>query len=189
MLKALKKSFYINNPTDYIAKNLVGKILERKINGQTLLFRIIETEAYLGLNDPSAHSYHGRLTNRTRIMYENGGVSYVYLIYGMYFCFNIITNTKDHPEAVLIRALEPLNNELRTNGPGLIGNSLEFNLSHNGIKVYDKNSEVVVYDDSFKDFEIVTTTRIGLSHSEGMKMPLRYYLKGSKYVSKGKFYK
>lgn len=105
----LEKNFFLVDGVT-LAKNLLGKVLVRKIDNKILKARIVETEAYMGPLDKAAHSYKNRRTNRTEPMFLEGGHIYIYLIYGMYHCFNISANKKDIPEAVLIRAVEPLEN-------------------------------------------------------------------------------
>ena len=106
--------YFFTKNTVLTAERLLGKVLVRVMDsGEVLKGRIVETEAYLGLKDPSCHSFGGpggggRRTARTAVMYQKGGAAYVYFIYGMYYCFNIVTAKKDEPEAVLIRAVEPL---------------------------------------------------------------------------------
>ena len=94
--------------TKEIAKKLLGKFLLTKIDNNILGGMIVEVESYGGIKDKACHAYNGLFTERTKTMYENGGVSYVYLCYGMHHLFNVVTNKKNIPEAVLIRALEPL---------------------------------------------------------------------------------
>lgn len=107
MPRILKDKFYQRN-TETVAIELLGKKLVHCIGNQRISGIITETEAYLGLKDKACHTYGGRKTDKTRSMYLHGGHAYVYFIYGKYFCFNVVTLTDQHPEAVLIRALEPL---------------------------------------------------------------------------------
>lgn len=102
----LLPSFYLQDTVE-VAKQLIGKLLVRKIDGQTLSAIICETEAYTGFSDKACHSYKGK-SERTQVMFEQGGRAYVYLIYGMYSCFNITTREQGVPEAVLIRAACPV---------------------------------------------------------------------------------
>src|SRR5581483_5179153 len=102
----LPRSFY-DRDTTLVAKDLLGKLLVRKIGRKTLVGKIVETEAYLGPHDLAAHSARGR-TKRTEVMFGPPGHAYVYLIYGMYCCMNVVTEREGHASAVLIRALEPL---------------------------------------------------------------------------------
>ena len=104
----INKEFY-NRSALGIGCDLLGKVLVREVDGKILKSRIVETESYIGSIDKACHAYNGRRTKRTEILYEGAGVSYVYFIYGLYHCFNVVTNEKDIAEAVLIRAVEPLN--------------------------------------------------------------------------------
>ncbi|MFN4150110.1 MAG: DNA-3-methyladenine glycosylase [Candidatus Sericytochromatia bacterium] len=189
----LNKNFYTKT-ADIIAKELLGKIIYRKTNHGVIIARIVETEAYLGNNDLASHSYIGK-TERNKAMFQEGSYTYVYKIYGMYNCFNIVTGKKDCGEAVLIRALEPLS-ELDliykyrktqkekdlTNGPGKLCQALNITIEDN-MKDLMFSDDIVVSENINKDiFEIITTTRIGITKSADL--PLRFYIKGNKYVSK-----
>ena len=201
----LEKDFFKGDCLS-LSKELLGKILVRNINGLELKGRIVETEAYIGKIDKASHAYNGRRTARTETLYAEGGVTYVYLIYGMYHCFNVITGKKDEAEGVLIRALEPLNefdylskkrfnknnyNELNksqrlglTNGPGKLCKAFSIDKSLINNPLYIKE-ELYIVDDNFKDFEIVETTRIGIDYAEEAKyFPWRFYIKDNPYVSK-----
>ncbi|OGY42125.1 MAG: hypothetical protein A2Y67_01910 [Candidatus Buchananbacteria bacterium RBG_13_39_9] len=105
-MRRLTKNFY-QQDTFKLAKSLLGKYLVRKINNKTLLGKIVEVEAYYGPDDLASHASRGK-TPRTQIMFSQPGLAYIYLIYGMYYCFNIVTEAKNFPAAVLIRALEPI---------------------------------------------------------------------------------
>lgn len=107
-IKKLEKDFYIQNTVN-VAKDLIGKYMEHIVDGEKLLCRITETEAYTGIEDKACHAYGGKKTQRTQALYLEGGHAYVYLIYGMYYCMNIVTEKQDIPCAVLIRAGEPIN--------------------------------------------------------------------------------
>lgn len=201
----LEKDFFKGDCLS-LSKELLGKILVRNINGLELKGRIVETEAYIGKIDKASHAYNGRRTARTETLYAEGGVTYVYLIYGMYHCFNVITGKKDEAEGVLIRALEPLNefdylsekrfnknnyNELTkaqklglTNGPGKLCKAFSIDKSLINNPLYIKE-ELYIVDDNFKNFEIVETTRIGIDYAEEAKyFPWRFYIKDNPYVSK-----
>ena len=104
----ISKDFYNRSALD-VAKDLLGKVLVREVDGKVLKGKIVETEAYIGSIDKACHAYNGRRTKRTEILYEDAGVSYIYFIYGLYHCFNVVTNKKDIAEAVLIRGIEPIN--------------------------------------------------------------------------------
>lgn len=189
----LNKNFYTQK-ADIIAKKLLGKTIHRKTEYGVITSRIVETEAYLDNIDLASHSYVGK-TNRNKAMFEDGSHIYVYKIYGMYNCFNIVTGQKGDGEAVLIRALEPLSDlELiykyrkttkekdLTNGPGKLCQALNITIEDN-MKDLMFCEDIIVSEDSNKnEFEIVTTTRIGITKS--VDLPLRFYIKGNKYVSK-----
>jgi DNA-3-methyladenine glycosylase len=107
-MKRLEYDFYNRHDVVTIAKELLGKILVSEIDGIRTSGRIVETEAYAGVTDKASHAYNGRRTNRTEVMFGDAGKAYVYLCYGIHHLFNIVTNVKDVPHAVLIRALEPI---------------------------------------------------------------------------------
>ncbi len=143
-MKKLTLSFYQRTDVVQIAKELLGKILVTKWNGSETSGRIVEVEAYNGVIDKASHASGGRSTNRNEIMYANGGVAYVYLCYGIHHLFNVVTNKKETPHAILIRALEPvkgidvmlertgkkqLDNTL-TKGPGNVSKALGIFTTH-----------------------------------------------------------
>lgn len=161
---------------------------------------ITETEAYRGVGDKACHAHLGRFTDRTKIMYENGGVAYVYLCYGIHHLFNIITNTDEQADAILMRAVEPVDgiqtmlerrgklilDKTLTAGPGNFSKAFGLNKSHYGEEmtgdlVWIEKNETF----TFKDDDITTTTRIGIDYAEEDKdLPWRFYLNSSKFVSK-----
>ena len=106
--KKLQKSFYQNKDVIKISKKLLGKVLVTNINNQLTSGIIIETEAYTGINDKASHAYNNRKTKRTFPMYMQGGICYIYLCYGIHYLFNIVTNIKEIPHAILIRSIKPL---------------------------------------------------------------------------------
>lgn len=199
----LNRDFY-SRDTLTVAKELLGTILVHNIDGQMLTGKIVETEAYLGVTDKAAHAYGGRRTKRVETMYGPPGTAYVYLIYGMYYCFNIITVKEGVPEGVLIRGIEPLENidqmainrfqkpyeELTkyqkrnlTNGPGKL--SMAFNID----KTLDKEDlckdRLYLEERQDGNFNIIQTTRIGIDYAEEAKhFPYRFYIEGNPYVSK-----
>lgn len=192
-MKRLKKHFYLDSP-ETVAKNLLGKNLYRKTELGLMVGKIVETEAYLSENDPACHAYV-RKTKRNFNMFEEGGISYVYLIYGFYYCFNVVTGQKDKGEAVLIRALEPVQgieimqsyrpvpkNRDLTNGPGKLCLAMKIDKNDNGIDLINSDDLYITENENIDDKNIVTTTRIGLT--QGADLPLRYYIKNNIYVSK-----
>lgn len=194
MNKVLPKEFYFNN-TASVAKKLLGKILCYKAtDGAILQGKIIETEAYLGIKDAAAHTFGGRKTARTKSMYLDGGHSYIYFIYGMYYCLNVVTKTHEHPEAVLIRALEPIQTEplslkkkdLKTNGPGKLCKYWGLTKEQDGLELWTKKSGLWILDNQdIKPKEIITRPRIGVDYAgEAAQWPLRFYIKNNSFVSK-----
>ena len=105
----LPKEFYEDDAIT-VAKNLLGKVLVRKVDGKVIKCKIVETESYIGAIDKASHAYNGRRTERTEPLFHSGGISYVYFIYGLYHCFNVISDKENVASGVLIRAVEPLNN-------------------------------------------------------------------------------
>jgi DNA-3-methyladenine glycosylase len=160
--------------------------------------RIVETEAYLGVEDPAAHTFGGRSTPRVRSTYLEGGHAYVYRIYGMHFCLNVVTRTSKHPEAVLIRAVEPLEglSQMRalrgtmpdknlTNGPGKFCEAMHIDLSRDGELLTEDT--LWIEDDGLKvpRRKIVLAPRIGVAYAGAAALwPLRYYVRDSVFVSK-----
>lgn len=203
----LARDFYTRD-TITVSKELLGKVLVHKTKEYSVAGRIVETEAYLGPEDKAAHSYGGRKTPRVEIMYAEGGYSYVFTIYGMYQCFNIVTERTSNPQAVLIRALEPIaglelmaqnrysksykdlsntQNKGLTNGPGKLCKAMNIGKEQNKIDMCHKNGvdDIYVYDDGYKDFQIEASERINIDYAEEyIHMPWRFFIKGNKYVSK-----
>lgn len=199
-MKLLPKSFYLNDDVVSISKNLLGKVLVTNINNVEIKTRIIETEAYRGPEDRASHSYNNRFTERTRVMYEEGGVAYIYISYGQHFMLNVVTAPESTPHAVLIRAVEPLteidllknrrntfkDNYILTGGPGKVCQALLIDKRHNSVKLYDKKSEISIWDDGYKVEEVMSSPRVGMSiHvGEASHLPWRFYLHQNKYVSR-----
>ena len=148
----LKESFYTRDSVT-VAKELLGKKIV--FNGKEAM--IVETEAYT-TNDPGSHAYK-KMTPRNSVMFEKGGVLYVYFCYGMFNMLNIVTDKKDNPSAVLIRAVEPLNFEAKSNGPGLVTKALGITRDQNKLSVTGSDFYLERYD---TPNGIVQTTRIGL---------------------------
>ncbi|WP_416175774.1 DNA-3-methyladenine glycosylase [Clostridium sp.] len=202
-MKKLTRDFY-NRDTLKVAKELLGKILVHNINGKILSGKIVEVEAYKGITDKAAHSYGGRRTKRTEVMYGICGISYVFMIYGMYNCFNITTEDKNIPNAILVRALEPIDNldimsfnrfnksynELSkkqkinlTNGPGKLCQALEIDRRLNNCDLC--KNELYILDPEKYDFTIESAKRIGIDYAEeAADYPWRFYIKDNIYVSK-----
>ena len=186
----LSKSFF-ELDTLYIARNLLGKKLVRKIDNKLISGMIVETEAYIGMDDTACHACKGK-TKRTEIMFKEAGCAYIYLIYGMYYMLNIVTERKDFPAAVLIRALEPLEGfdviEKRkhpTNGPGKLCKSMLIDKSLNGIRVYEGQH---LWLENFKKTtqkDVDTGKRIGISYAsiDDQNKKWRFWIKNNSSVS------
>jgi DNA-3-methyladenine glycosylase len=182
-LKKLPRSFYAGDTTE-VARALLGMHLVHVRDGIAMRGRIVETEAYLGAHDLASHSSKG-ITPRTSIMYGPPGYAYVYLIYGMHHCMNVVTEAEGHGAAVLLRALEPVEHvEGNTKGPGLLCRALGIDRSLNG---HDLLSEHFYIADpgNTRDFNIVTCPRVGVAYAkEWAEADLRFYIEGNPWVSK-----
>lgn len=182
-MQKLPRSFY-DRDTIIVARELLGKFLVHRATGLTRVGRIVETEAYLGPHDLAAHSSKG-VTARTRVMFGPPGHAYVYLIYGVHWCMNVVTEREGHGAAVLLRALEPVQNlEGKTSGPGLLCRAMQIN-KH-------LNAHDLLSDDFFiaappatKEFSIAKSRRIGVDYAKHWaKRHLRFYIKGNPFVSR-----
>jgi DNA-3-methyladenine glycosylase len=180
-----------------VAKDLLGKYLVRRFSEGNAVVKIVETEAYLGIQDPASHSYGGKITSRNRVMYRNGGVFYVYKIYGIYYCLNVVANIEGIPEAVFIRSAEPISGieimrkkretkEVRNlcNGPGRLTQALGIDLSFYGRRVTSGELYFLPGEKIEKD-NIISAPRINIDYAgEAKNLPLRFYIKDNKFVSK-----
>lgn len=191
------KWFEIDDVT-HIAKLLLGKILCTNFNNTIVKGKIVETEAYSGDNDKACHANNQRKTKRNKIMFESGGHSYIYLCYGIHHLFNVVTNIRGKADAVLIRALEPVegiemmlarrnmkNLEKRlTAGPGVLTEALGIKTNHYGTAL-DSNLIWIEDEAAVDEKEIISTKRIGVDYAEEDALKLwRFYIKENKWVSK-----
>jgi DNA-3-methyladenine glycosylase len=161
-----------------VAQDLLGKLLVREVGGRVLWGRLVEVEAYCGPEDRAAHSSRG-LTPRTRVMYGPPGHAYVYVIYGMHHCLNLVTRPEGIPQAVLVRALKPGPGVGRCSGPGLICRALEIDRSLNGVPL--RPPFLYVVDDGFRPQPelVVRSPRIGVEYAgEWASLPWRFCLDG-----------
>ena len=179
----LPRAFY-DRDTIQVAQELLGKLLVHRVDDVERVGRIVEVEAYLGPHDLAAHSARG-LTPRTRVMFGPPGHVYVYLIYGIYHCVNVVTQAEGIASAVLLRALEPVRNVTdRTQGPGLLCRALGIDKRLNG---HDLLSEdfYVAQDDLLPRIAIVRRPRIGVDYAgRWARRLLRFYIRGNPYVSR-----
>lgn len=181
--KPLPRAFY-DRETALVARELLGKWLVLRSGRQQRVGRIVETEAYLGPHDLAAHSAKG-LTNRTRVMFGPPGHAYVYMIYGMYYCMNVVTEAEGHASAVLVRALEPVHDlEGRTQGPGLLSRAMGIDTSLNGHDLLSDRFHIAAPDVE-PPHKIVKRPRIGVHYAgHWAKRLLRFYIRGNPFVSK-----
>jgi DNA-3-methyladenine glycosylase len=179
----LARAFY-DRPAETVARELLGTLLAHRVGGDLRLGRIVECEAYLGPHDLAAHSAKGR-TARTEVMFGPPGHAYVYLIYGIHHCLNVVTEPEGHASAVLIRALEPVHNiEGSTKGPGLLCRALAVDRRLNGHDLLSDNFFVAAADRG-APFTIIARPRIGVDYAgEWAAKPLRFYIEGNPFVSR-----
>lgn len=195
----LPKEFYLREDVLKISKELLGKFLYTDIEGKITGGMITETEAYMAPEDKASHAYGGRRTNRTEIFYAQGGISYVYLCYGIHYLFNVVTNKNEIPHAILIRAVEPVEgidvmltrrNKIKVEpslscGPGAMSQALGINKSHNNL---DLLGDVIWIEDhgiQIAGKDILKGPRIGVDYAaEYAKKPWRFGIKGNKWVSR-----
>lgn len=192
----LNQSFYERSDVVLIAKQLLGKQLVSKIDGCITAGIIVETEAY-SWKEKGCHAYNNKRTERTEVMFAGGGVAYVYLCYGMYNLFNVVTNKKDKAEAVLIRALQPhegvehmrsrrgnVEENQLSSGPGKLTQAMGISRKYNGIRLDDDHLWI---EEGFKvkPSQIIANTRIGIDYAgEDANLPWRFYLRDNIWISK-----
>lgn len=186
----LRKSFFLR-PTEDVAKALLGCLLVHESEDGLAIGKIVETEAYLQ-NDPACHAFNGK-TKRNEAMFREGGAAYVYFTYGMHYCFNVVTQKEGVGEAVLIRALEPIEGiELMKrrrgtediynlcNGPAKLVQAMGITKEYNGCDLIKGKLRIVLKPK--KDFEIIASKRIGIK--KGKSLLLRFYIKDNDFVSR-----
>ena len=190
MFKRLGRDFYERWAVD-VARDLLGKLLVRRIDGRILVGRIVEVEAYRGSDDPASHAYRGK-TERNKIMFDRGGLAYIYLAYGIHRLLNVTAEPLGKPAAVLIRALEPIDGievmmrfrgtsdlSALTSGPGKLTEALKIGLELNGLDL-TTSDELFIADDGFRGFEVGSSPRIGVKD----RRKWRFYIKGNRFVSR-----
>lgn len=177
----LKRSFYLQ-PTLKVAQEILGKFLVHRIGKRKITGKIIETEAYVGPKDKASHASRGR-TARTELMFGQGGRAYVYLIYGMYYCFNVVTEKKDYPAAVLIRAVmaENAHSPVQVNGPGKLCQYFKIDKKLNGVSLTGNVLWIEERGERKRgqgQGRIIRSKRIGIDYAGECKNKLwRFYLK------------
>ncbi|HEY3587737.1 MAG TPA: DNA-3-methyladenine glycosylase [Myxococcaceae bacterium] len=164
---------FFDRETVVVAKDLLGKVLVREVDGRRIWGRLVEVEAYMGPEDLASHSSGGRRSPRNEVMYGPPGHAYVYFTYGMHHCLNFVTRPVGVPQAVLVRALEPGPGVGRCGGPGLVCRALEIDRGLNGVPLTPPLLYVV--DDGAKKRRVVATPRIGIYNSgDWQERPLRF---------------
>ena len=195
MGRALSASFY-DRPTERVARDLLGAVLEHTSPEGVASGRIVETEAYLGPDDPACHAVVGR-TERTWNLHGPPGVAYVYFIYGVHWCFNAVTREEGHGSAVLVRAVEPVRGvELMrrrrgmvrrdidlTNGPGKLCQALGISGALDGARL-DRGALRILVGEPLPDADVHVTARVGIT--KAADWPLRWVVRGDPYVSLGR---
>jgi DNA-3-methyladenine glycosylase len=192
----LDRAFY-DRSTVAVARALIGTLLVHDSDAGRTVGRIVETEAYLGTRDAASHSYSGR-TDRNAVMFGPAGHAYVYFIYGVHYCFNVVTRREGIGEAVLVRALEPVEGlelmrarrgSARTdrelcNGPGKLAQAMGFGRAQNGVDLV--RGAIGIYSGATRGrkctADIVIAKRVGITRAA--ELPLRFYLRGNACVSR-----
>jgi len=187
-----KLEIVLNGPAEIVAPRLLGCLMVRQLNGQQLIGRIVETEAY-DQYDAASHSYRGK-TPRTEVMFGPAGRLYVYFTYGMHYCCNVVCGPVDYGGAVLIRAVEPLvgqavmsrnrhglSDEQLTNGPAKLCQALAIDRSYNGHDLARLPLQLIIKRPVAPKL-VIQTTRVGISTAKDVAW--RFYLRGNKYVSR-----
>ena len=195
----LPESFYLNTDVVHLSKNLIGKYLFTCIDGIVTGGYIVETEAYNGIIDRASHSYGNRITPRTKTMFMQGGIAYVYLCYGIHEMFNVVTSVEGQPHAILIRGIQPTEGieemlfrrnmeKLKSNitqGPGSVARALGISRAINAISLQSDTLWIEDRGLTFTDAEIAAVPRVGVDYAGvDALLPYRFYVKGNPYVSK-----
>lgn len=193
----LPESFYQRNNVTRIARDLLGKALFTQIDGRFTAGLIVETEAY-SWRERGCHAFDNRMTTRNAVMFGKGGHAYVYLCYGMYNLFNVVTNREGRADAVLIRALEPMEG-LRimmrragkqdprriTSGPGKLTRAMGIDREHNGLVLSSAKVWLEDVGHSLRKRDIAESPRIGIDYAgEDAKLPWRFTIRDNQWVSK-----
>ena len=198
-MKKLPITFYQREDVLTIAKELIGKLLVTRFDGVLTSGRIVETEAYNGIVDKASHAFGGRRTKRTEVMFGDGGLAYVYFVYGIHHMFNVVTNAQGTPHAILIRGIEPVKgkeimmerfhktifNKTIGKGPGNVAKALGIQTRHTGYSLL--GNEIFIADDKFvvEESSIIASPRIGVDYAaEDAKLLYRFYLKDNPFVSR-----
>jgi DNA-3-methyladenine glycosylase len=199
-LRPLPPSFY-RRPAEVVARDLLGRCLVRELDGERLVLRLVETEAYLGGPDRASHAWDGRRTPRNESLYLPGGYAYVYFIYGMHFCLNAVTGEAGVGSAVLLRAGEPVEGAARmaenrgwtakklrpgdlAGGPGKLCQALGIGRDLDGV-LLDRPPLYLTPGEPAGEGDVVASPRIGVDYAgEAAAWPLRFSVRGNPHVSR-----
>ena len=196
----LNKEFYERSNVLLISRELLGKVLCTNYNGKLTSGIIVETEAYAGVIDKASHAYNNKKTNRTKIMYDSGGIAYIYLCYGIHHLFNVITNSKNIPHAILIRAIEPINgietmltrrnkknkDYTLTSGPGSLTKALGITINDSG-KSLMSNLIWIENQKNINENNVISSPRVGIQYAkDDISNPWRYRIKNNPWTSPAK---
>lgn len=197
-MNRLKKDFYLNDDVVEVAQKLLGKYIFTNINGKITSGMIVETEAYKAFVDKASHSYMGRKTKRNEMMFHEGGVAYVYICYGIHTLLNVVTNKKDVPDGVLIRAIEPKNGIVTmlkrrkkdalercvTAGPGALTKALGVTKKLNGASYLSDIIWIENRDIKLSKKDIIASERVGVEYAkEDAKLKWRFRIKENDWTS------
>lgn len=203
MYKRLDALFYQRTDVVDLSKELLGKVLVTQFDDQTTAGMIVETEAYRAPDDKACHAHLNRFTERTKVMFEAGGVAYVYLCYGIHHLFNVVTGHEGMAHAILIRAVEPLEGidemlvrrgfeKLKpqlTAGPGVMSKALGIHKSMTGSSLVDSDSAMYIEDRGItvSPDEIIASPRVGIDYAEECAAwPWRFRIRNNRWTSKAK---
>lgn len=197
----LSRDFYLNTDVVQAARDLLGKVLYTCVDNEVTAGVIVETEAYCGATDKACHAYPNKRTKRTETMFQVGGTAYVYLCYGIHHMFNVVTNAKDTADAVLIRAVEPLEGldlmktrrKLKkpgtnlTAGPAVLAQALGISTDDDMTDLLGDKIWLEDHGKQYKEDEIIASPRVGIDYAgDDALLPWRFRLKDNKWCSKAK---
>lgn len=202
-MQILQLDFYTRPDVVQVAKDLLGKYLVTHFDGQLTAGKIVETEAYRAPNDRACHAFGNRRTARTEVMFATGGRAYVYLCYGIHHLFNVVTGPKDEAHAVLVRAVEPIENmeamlsrrgmehlvRRLTAGPGALTQALGISTQHSGLSLLDPNSLIWLEDrgEVVLETNIIASPRVGVGYAgDCAHWPWRFRVADSQWTSPAK---
>ena len=193
-MSKLSADFYQREDVLLISRELLGKVLCTNFHGKLTSGIIVETEAYAGVTDKASHAYGGRRTKRTETMYAKGGSAYVYLCYGIYHLFNIVTNKENTPHAVLIRAIQPRDgieimlqrrnkkkvDQSLTGGPGSLTQALGITVKDTGTFLIDNLIWLENQNINYTNQDILATPRVGVQYAgKDVQNPWRFQIENN----------